>query len=283
MTNRKRILPEALDASLLPKQRKPIPHAFVLDAISALSPYTRPMFGCLAIYVKDKIVLILRDKPANTADNGVWLATTEEYHQSLRREFPNMRSIQVLGKPVTGWQVLPVDAPDFESSALRACELVLAGDPRIGKVPGARKTSKSSKTARSSLEQIKTHKKHGSTINFDTVRKIGLALPGVEVGTAYGSPALKVRGKLLACVPVNRSAEPGSIAMRVDFDDRAELLAAAPDVYYVTDHYLNYTAVLVRLSRVTPDVLRDLLGMAHKFVTAGSARRPTSRHRRKPA
>src|SRR5579864_5857595 len=74
-----------VDASLLPKQRKPIPHAFVLDAISTLSPYTRPMFGCLAIYVKDKIVLILRDKPKSTADNGVWLATTQEHHQSLRR------------------------------------------------------------------------------------------------------------------------------------------------------------------------------------------------------
>jgi len=76
MTKRKHVSPEALDASLLRKQRKPIPHAFVLDAISTLSPYTRPMFGCLAIYVKDKIVLILRDKPTNTADNGVWLATT---------------------------------------------------------------------------------------------------------------------------------------------------------------------------------------------------------------
>jgi hypothetical protein len=107
-----------------------------------------------------------------------------------------------------------------------------------------------------------------STTNFDTVRKIGLALPGVEESTAYRSPALKVHGKLLACVPAHRSAEPGSLAVRVDFDDRAELLAADPDVYYVTDHYLNYTAVLVRLSRVTPDVLRDLLGMAHKFVTA---------------
>jgi hypothetical protein len=51
----------------------------------------------------------------------VWLATTEEHHQSLRREFPNMRSIQVLGKKVTGWQVLPADAKDFEEAALRAC------------------------------------------------------------------------------------------------------------------------------------------------------------------
>jgi hypothetical protein len=55
--------------------------------------------------------------------------------------------------------------------------------------------------------------------------------------------------------------------VRVDFDDRAELLAADPEVYYVTSHYERYNAVLVRLSRVKPGVLRDLLGMAHKFVT----------------
>src|SRR6267154_3690871 len=114
-----------------------VPHPFVLDAISQLSPRTRPMFGCLAVYVREKIVLILRDRPATTADNGVWLATTEEHHESLRRDFPNMRSIQVFGKDVTGWQVLPVDAPDFEESALHACDLIAARDPRIGKVPGA--------------------------------------------------------------------------------------------------------------------------------------------------
>src|SRR6476661_10116200 len=86
------------------KPRKQVPHEFVLDALSALSPWTRPMFGCLAIYVEDKIVLILRDKPSYEADNGVWLATTAEHHESLRREFPSMRSIGVLGKEVTGWQ-----------------------------------------------------------------------------------------------------------------------------------------------------------------------------------
>ena len=268
MTKRKHVSPEAVDSSLLPKQRKPVPHAFVLDAISTLSPSMRPMFGCLAIYVKDKIVLILRDKPKSIADNGVWLATTQEHHQSLRREFPNMRSIQVLGKRVTGWQVLPVDAPDFESAALRACELVLAGDARIGKIPGARTSKSGSRADGRAPKQIKTSKKDASTIDFDAVRKIGLTLPGVAASTAYGAPALKVHGKLVACVPIHRSAEPNSLAVRVGFDDRSELLAAAPDVYYVTDHYLNYSAVLVRLSRVTPDVLRDLLGMAYKFVTA---------------
>jgi hypothetical protein len=117
------------------------------------------------------------------------------------------------------------------------------------------------------------------TINFDTVRTIGLALPGVEESTTYGVPALKVNGKLLACIAVNRSAEPGSLVVRVDFDDRAELLAADPDVYYVTDHYVPYNAVLVRLSRVNPDVLRDLLGMAHKFVTRAKPRAPARKRR----
>ncbi len=95
----------------------------------------------------NKIVLILRDKREPDADNGVWLATTEEHHESLRREFPNMRSIQVFRKKVTGWQVLPADAPDFEEAALRACELIVARDPRIGKVPKLRRTSESAAKA----------------------------------------------------------------------------------------------------------------------------------------
>lgn len=120
------------------KRRKAAPHEFVLDAIAALSPSTRPMFGCLAAYVDNNIVFILRDKREKTADNGVWLATTPAHHASLQREFPNMRSIHVLGKKMRGWQVLPVDTPDFESAALRACELAVAADPRIGKVPRTR-------------------------------------------------------------------------------------------------------------------------------------------------
>ena len=122
-----------------------------------------------------------------------------------------------------------------------------------------------------------------TTVNFDTVRNIGLTLPGVEEGTAYGVPALKVNGKLLACVPANRSAEPGSLVVRVDFDDRAEMLASEPNVYYVTDHYIAYDAVLVRLSQVNPDALRDLLGMAHKFVTRNAASDSPARKRRKPS
>src|SRR5271157_2738447 len=154
------------DPLVAAKQRKAIPHEFVLDAIASLSPRTHPMFGCLAVYVEDKIVLILRDKRDETSDNGVWLATTEEYHKSLRREFPNMRSIQVFGKEVTGWQVLPADAPDFEEAALRACELIVARDLRIGKVPGARRASRSSakKAPRSHPQAKDTQESRGRSV-----------------------------------------------------------------------------------------------------------------------
>ncbi len=124
-------------ALLTLKTRKSVPYEFVLEALAACSPWTRPMFGCLAVYVEEKIVVILREKQGE--DDGVWLATTQEHHESLRREFPSMRSIRVFGKDVTSWQVLPSDTADFEQSALRACELIVSRDPRIGKVPKPRR------------------------------------------------------------------------------------------------------------------------------------------------
>jgi hypothetical protein len=105
-------------------------------------------------------------------------------------------------------------------------------------------------------------------IDFDTVRAIALRLPGVEESTMYGSPALKIRGKLLTCIPTHKSAEPDSLAVSIDFDRRAECMAVAPEVYYLTDHYVTSPVVLVRLSRIHPDALRDLLGMACRFVSA---------------
>src|SRR6266849_2897966 len=89
-----------------------------------------------------------------------------------------------------------------------------------------------------------------------------------RTGSSMLAISLKVRGKLLACIPIHKSAEPGSVAVRIDFDRRAELMAAAPDVYYLTDHYVNYPVVLVRLSKIHTGALRDLLGMAWRFVTA---------------
>ena len=151
----------SLDTIFSGRRHKSAPHEFVLDALATLSPMTRPMFGCLAVYVEDKIVLILRDKQHSPADNGVWLATMIEHHASLQREFPRMRSIQLFEKDPTNWQVLPTDAPDFEEAALRACELILARDPRIGKVPKSRvmSTSREKKpTERSTRHSAKSRK-----------------------------------------------------------------------------------------------------------------------------
>jgi hypothetical protein len=105
-------------------------------------------------------------------------------------------------------------------------------------------------------------------IDFDTVRSIALGFPGVEESTMYGTPALKIRGNLMTCIAVNKSAEPDSLGVSIDFDRRAELMEGAPDVYYLTDHYASYPIVLVRLSRIDRDTLRDLLGMALRFVSS---------------
>jgi len=115
------------------------------------------------------------------------------------------------------------------------------------------------------------------TPTFATVRTIGLALPGVEEGTAYGSPALKLHGQLLACIPTNKDAEPDSFVVRVDFAQRDELIAAEPDVYYLKPHYEDYACVLVRLKKVHPDALRDLLGMGWRFVNSKAKKKRTRR------
>lgn len=111
--------------------------------------------------------------------------------------------------------------------------------------------------------------------DFDVVRKLGLDLPDVEEGTMYGAPALKVRGKLLACMASHKSAEPGSLVVRMDFEDRDALIADDPRVYYVKPHYLGYPSVLVRLALIDRDALRDLLQSAWRTVTASA---PERRH-----
>ena len=111
-------------------------------------------------------------------------------------------------------------------------------------------------------------------IDFDTVRKLAREIGDVE--EPRGEPSLKVRGKLLAWIPPHKSVEPGSLAVSIDLADRAELIEAAPDTYYLTRHYLKYPTVLVRLSRIHPDALQDLLRMAWSFVAGDSSRRKRS-------
>jgi hypothetical protein len=111
-----------------------------------------------------------------------------------------------------------------------------------------------------------------SAKGFDRVRKYGLSLPGVEESTMYGTPALKVGGKMFVCIASHSSAEPNTLVVRMDFDLRDELIATDPSTYYLTDHYVGYSTVLVRLARVHPDALRDLVRSAWRFMSASERR-----------
>jgi hypothetical protein len=97
-------------------------------------------------------------------------------------------------------------------------------------------------------------------MTYDDVRKLALKLPNVEEGTSYGTPALKVKKKLF----VRLKEEGDVIVLKMPFDQREALMAEAPGKFFITDHYLNYEYILVRLANVTEPEMRDLLKVAHR-------------------
>jgi hypothetical protein len=111
----------------------------------------------------------------------------------------------------------------------------------------------------------------GMAMTFKDVRKMALSLDGVEESTSYGTAAFKIRGKLIA-----RLKEDGeSLVVGTTFEEREEMMAAEPETYYVTDHYLKYPWVLVRLAKVHPDAMRDLLKGAVRL--AAKAKRDSTK------
>ena len=111
-----------------------------------------------------------------------------------------------------------------------------------------------------------------TVVNFEAVRALGREFPDLQESTIYGSPALKLGKRLVACLAVHRSAEPGSLVVRTDFEQRAALLTDDPETYYVTDHYGKHPVVLVRLARLRHDQMRDLLAAARQCVLAHADR-----------
>jgi hypothetical protein len=111
------------------------------------------------------------------------------------------------------------------------------------------------------------------TSAFDVVRTVGLALPHVEASKKYdGSPVLKVDGIFMAGLATHPSAEPDTLVVRAGLEDREWLLEDAPETYYLTDYYRSYPLVLVRLSRVEPDALHDLLWVSWRMTMAKARR-----------
>jgi hypothetical protein len=114
---------------------------------------------------------------------------------------------------------------------------------------------------------------------FDRVRTVGLALPDVEAGTRYdGSPVLRVGGCFMAGLATHPSAEPATLVVRAEFEERASLLEDAPETYYLTDYYRTNPVVLVRLSHVDEDALRDLLSVSRRLTVPKARRRRRAPH-----
>lgn len=100
------------------------------------------MFSGFAVYVRDRIVLMLREHAKSPRDNGVWLVLadgTDPLDPGLRREFPSLRSIELLGNKIRHWLLIPMDSPNFEKEALHACDLIRRRDARLGRIPQSRR------------------------------------------------------------------------------------------------------------------------------------------------
>ncbi|CAN5706492.1 hypothetical protein BH10BDE1_BH10BDE1_02820 [soil metagenome] len=152
---------------------------FIFEELSDLDIESKPMFGARGVYYDGKIVFILRDRPSSPQDNGLWIATTGEHHESLRNEFPEMRSIELFGPGPTGWQNIPLESETFEESALRICELIRARDPRVGKIP-----------KKSIRRKKKSAKKVSVTLATRAARNIGKKKPKNSA-----KPLVKAPGK----------------------------------------------------------------------------------------
>lgn len=128
-------------AGLAGPKRRSAPYPFIVEALAPLDPEVRPMFSGFAVYVEEKIVLMLRDSPKQPEDNGVWLVFSETASLAdpgIRKDFPSLRLIELLGGKIAHWRLIPADSPTFESEALHACELLLKHDGRFGRIPQSR-------------------------------------------------------------------------------------------------------------------------------------------------
>ena len=105
-------------------------------------------------------------------------------------------------------------------------------------------------------------------MTFEDVRRIALKFPHVEDGTSYGTAALKVKKKFF----VRLKEDGDSLVIGVSFEQREALMAEDPATYYITDHYLKYPYVLVRLSKMSEEALRDLLKGAYRAATSKKSR-----------
>ncbi len=129
----------------LPKSKPISTFQFILDDLSGLELRTRPMFGCTAVYVGEKIVLVFCDREKMKEDIGIWVCIPDIHTEAMKRDFPALRGVSFFENENSAWQCLPQDNPEFEELALQFCAMIRKKDPRIGRVPKPKRTKKSTK------------------------------------------------------------------------------------------------------------------------------------------
>jgi hypothetical protein len=107
-----------------------------------------------------------------------------------------------------------------------------------------------------------------ASIGMDSVFEVGLKLPDVKESLHYGARALKLNGQMVACTPLNKSAEVKSVVVAMSFERRAVLLRKSPSLYYITDHYAPHPTMLIRLSKICRAELEQTLRMAWDFAAS---------------
>jgi hypothetical protein len=128
------------------KKTRSIPYEFILEELAGLDVHTRPMFGCTAIYVGDKIVLVLRKKEKMDLDTGVWVCIPDEFVDEMKKKFPILKGVTFFENENSAWQCLRETEEDFEELSLQFCKMIKKGDPMIGRIPKPKKIkSKKSK------------------------------------------------------------------------------------------------------------------------------------------
>ena len=126
------------------KAKKRPPFGFILDELADLEPRVRQMFGCHAIYLGEKIMLLLRARENSPEYNGVWVVTSKEHHAALFKDFPALTENPILGS----WLFLPANAREFDDTALALCAAIRNRDKRLGRIPKPRKSRRRARSVK---------------------------------------------------------------------------------------------------------------------------------------
>lgn len=141
------------------KIKKRPPFDFILEELGDIVTDIKPMFGAYGIYREHKILMILRQKAKNDKGDGLWVAVDDGHRESMRKEIPELRDLELFGEGPSHWQILHDDLENFEEVSLQICELIRKRDPRIGRTPKTRMKKSKSKVKTKPVKKKSTTKR----------------------------------------------------------------------------------------------------------------------------